>query len=61
MSVVVVGAGLSGIACATELVAAGVPVRVLDRADHVGGRMATCRTRQMGSTPNGLPSTTTWR
>ncbi|WP_103379974.1 NAD(P)/FAD-dependent oxidoreductase [Pseudonocardia dioxanivorans] len=42
MSVVVVGAGLSGIACATELVAAGVPVRVLDRADHVGGRMATC-------------------
>ncbi|GEL25373.1 NAD/FAD-dependent oxidoreductase [Pseudonocardia sulfidoxydans NBRC 16205] len=41
MSVVVVGAGLAGIACATELVAAGVEVRVLDRADHVGGRMAT--------------------
>ncbi|MBN9108256.1 MAG: FAD-dependent oxidoreductase [Pseudonocardia sp.] len=41
MSVVVVGAGLAGIACAAELVAAGVAVRVLDRADHVGGRMAT--------------------
>jgi predicted NAD/FAD-dependent oxidoreductase len=38
---VVVGAGLAGIACAAELVAAGVDVRVLDRADHVGGRMAT--------------------
>ncbi|GAY09785.1 amine oxidase, flavin-containing [Pseudonocardia sp. N23] len=37
----VVGAGLAGTACAAELVAAGVPVRVLDRADHVGGRMAT--------------------
>ncbi|ODU03628.1 MAG: NAD/FAD-dependent oxidoreductase [Pseudonocardia sp. SCN 72-86] len=41
MSVVVVGAGLAGIACAAELVAAGLQVRVFDRADHVGGRMAT--------------------
>lgn len=41
MSVVVVGAGLAGIACAVELSAAGVAVRVLDRATHVGGRMAT--------------------
>ncbi|MHA6793136.1 NAD(P)/FAD-dependent oxidoreductase [Pseudonocardia bannensis] len=41
MSVVVVGAGLAGIACAVELRAAGVGVRVLDRADRVGGRMAS--------------------
>jgi hypothetical protein len=41
MSVVVVGAGLAGVACAAELSAAGVPVRVIDRSMHVGGRMAT--------------------
>ena len=41
MSVVIVGAGLAGTACAAELSAAGVPVRVRDRSDHVGGRMAT--------------------
>jgi renalase len=40
VSVVVVGAGLAGVACAVELVAAGVPVRVLERAGAVGGRMA---------------------
>lgn len=39
--VVVVGAGLSGIACARELSGAGVPVRVLDRGNRVGGRMAS--------------------
>ena len=38
--VVVVGAGIAGIACARELAAAGVPVRVLDRGRRVGGRMA---------------------
>jgi renalase len=41
--VVVVGAGLSGVACARELVAAGVPVRVVDRGRRVGGRMASKR------------------
>ncbi len=39
--VVVVGAGISGIACARTLTAAGLPVRVLDRAGRAGGRMAT--------------------
>lgn len=39
--VVVVGAGIAGIACARELAAAGVPVRVLERASVVGGRMAS--------------------
>jgi renalase len=39
--VVVVGAGISGTACAREVVAAGLPVRVLDRGRAVGGRMAS--------------------
>ena len=39
--VVVVGAGISGIGCAATLAAAGLPVRVLDRAGRAGGRMAT--------------------
>lgn len=38
--VVVVGAGVSGVACARELVAAGLPVRLLDRGRRAGGRMA---------------------
>jgi predicted NAD/FAD-dependent oxidoreductase len=43
MAVVVVGAGIAGIACAVELAAAGVAVRVVDRAGAVGGRMASRR------------------
>jgi renalase len=43
MAVVVVGAGIAGIACAVELKAAGVEVRVVDRAHTVGGRMASKR------------------
>ena len=39
--VVVVGAGISGIACARELHAAGLEVRVLDRGRRIGGRMAS--------------------
>lgn len=38
--VVVVGAGISGVACARVLHGAGVPVRVLDRGERIGGRMA---------------------
>jgi predicted NAD/FAD-dependent oxidoreductase len=38
--VIVVGAGIAGVACARELQAAGVPVRVLDRGRRIGGRMA---------------------
>jgi len=43
VTVVVVGAGIAGLACARELVDAGVPARVLDRADEVGGRLASER------------------
>ncbi len=41
--VVVVGAGISGVACARELRSGGLPVRVLDRGFHPGGRMASKR------------------
>ncbi|WP_104431638.1 NAD(P)/FAD-dependent oxidoreductase [Kineococcus xinjiangensis] len=41
--VAVVGAGISGAACARVLHDAGVPVRVLDRARVPGGRMASRR------------------
>lgn len=39
--VVVVGAGLSGVACARELRDAGLAVRVVDRGHVPGGRMAS--------------------
>ncbi len=45
--VVVVGAGMSGVACARVLSDAGVPVRVLDRGHRIGGRMAV-RTEEVG-------------
>lgn len=40
-SVVVVGAGIAGVACARELRAAGAPVRVVERGRRIGGRMAS--------------------
>jgi predicted NAD/FAD-dependent oxidoreductase len=36
----VIGAGISGVACARALADAGLPVRVLDRGRQPGGRMA---------------------
>lgn len=44
MTVIVVGAGISGVAAARTLVAAGLPVVVLDRGRAIGGRMASRRT-----------------
>ncbi len=58
MSVVVVGAGLAGVACAVELTAAGVPVRVLERSAAVGGRMASTL---VARTPRARPPTGTTR
>ncbi|MEU6411803.1 FAD-dependent oxidoreductase [Microbispora sp. NPDC046933] len=40
-TVIVVGAGLAGLACAWHLRQEGVPVRVLEASDGVGGRIRT--------------------
>ncbi|GAA2874864.1 NAD(P)/FAD-dependent oxidoreductase [Streptosporangium fragile] len=40
-TVVVVGAGLAGLACAVRLHSAGMPVRVVEASDEVGGRVRT--------------------
>ncbi|WP_424210630.1 NAD(P)/FAD-dependent oxidoreductase [Streptomyces sp. BI20] len=37
--VLVVGAGLAGLACTLDLLRAGLPVRLLEASDEVGGRM----------------------
>lgn len=42
-NVAVVGAGLAGLSCATELARKGVTARVFEAAGHVGGRCATLR------------------
>lgn len=39
--ILVVGAGLAGLTCAKALAAAGLQVRVIEAADHVGGRVRT--------------------
>jgi renalase len=43
VTVIVVGAGIAGLACARELVDGGVPARVVERAPVVGGRLASVR------------------
>jgi monoamine oxidase len=43
LRVIVVGAGLAGLACASDLIEAGAAVRVLEASDGVGGRMRTDR------------------
>lgn len=50
---IVVGAGISGIACAQALRVAGRSVRVLDRGRVVGGRMASRRLRDTGTDLDG--------
>jgi phytoene dehydrogenase-like protein len=43
LQVIIVGAGLAGLACAADLATAGAAVTVLEAADGVGGRMRTDR------------------
>jgi renalase len=45
----VVGGGISGVACATRLAAAGLPVSLLERAPSLGGRMASRTMRDSGT------------
>ena len=40
--VAVIGAGLSGLACALELKKSDVSVEVFEASDRVGGRVKTC-------------------
>ncbi len=41
MPVVIVGGGLAGLCCAKHLHAAGVPIRLIEATERVGGRVAT--------------------
>ncbi|MFB6510441.1 NAD(P)/FAD-dependent oxidoreductase [Streptomyces virginiae] len=43
VDVLVVGAGVAGLACARDLLAAGVRVRVMEASDAVGGRIRSDR------------------
>jgi predicted NAD/FAD-dependent oxidoreductase len=51
--VVVVGGGISGIACALRLQEAGIAVRVVERSHRLGGRMAV-RTEHLGGKPHAV-------
>ena len=48
--VAIIGAGLSGLACARELKARGVEGAIFDKGRGVGGRMATRRLEDAGET-----------
>ena len=49
IDIVIIGAGMSGIACARALRAAGAPVRLIDKGRGIGGRMATRRAAVSGN------------
>jgi renalase len=51
--VVVVGGGISGIACARRLHDAGIAVRVVERSHRLGGRMAV-RTEHLAGRPHAV-------
>ena len=50
LDVLVIGSGMTGIACARKLHAAGLDVLVLDKGRGIGGRMATRRVEVNGQT-----------
>lgn len=47
--VIVVGAGLAGLTCASTLRAAGVGVTVFEASEHLGGRVRTVRENELVS------------
>ena len=49
----VIGGGISGIACATSLLDAGADVHIIDRGRVLGGRMASKRLRDTGTAFDG--------
>ncbi len=49
IDIVIIGAGMSGIACARALRIAGAPVRLIDKGRGIGGRMATRRAAVSGN------------
>ena len=52
---IVVGGGISGVACAAALAAAGRSVRVRDRGRRLSGRMTSRRLRDTGTAFDGRP------
>jgi len=58
LNIAVIGAGIAGLACARQLVAHGHSVVVLERADAVGGRIASLRT-EIGGFDHGAQYFTT--
>lgn len=57
--VVVIGAGMAGLACARTLADHGVAVRVVDKGRGVGGRMATRKVESVGTFDHGAQYFTT--
>ena len=47
--VLIVGAGITGVACARELRAHGVPFRIINKGMKIGGRMASREVRDSGT------------
>ena len=53
LPIAVIGAGMSGIACARVLHHHNIPFRIIDRGRVVGGRMASRRIRESGTAFDG--------
>ena len=56
-SILVVGAGVAGLACASELEAAGLDVQILDKGRGPGGRLSARRS-PVGAFDHGTPDFT---
>lgn len=54
LTAIVIGAGLSGLSCASQLVKAGHRVLVLEARDRIGGRTHTLEVEALEGTPMDL-------